>query len=90
MPVTGRADQIHSGNVSVVPAVKLVMMKSSIDSANASSAPAITPGMISGRVTSRNVVHGPAPRSLRGLLERRVEADHPGPHGDRDERRCRT
>ncbi len=51
------------GNVTVEPALKLLITKSSIDSANASSAAAATAGIISGSVTSRNVCHGVAPRS---------------------------
>ena len=38
------------------------------------SAAATTPGRISGNVTRRNVVHGPAPRFWRRLLDRAVEA----------------
>ena len=45
------------------PALKNVMMKSSIDSANASSAPARMPGRISGKVIFQNVRMGDAPRS---------------------------
>src|SRR3954451_4706306 len=56
--------QTQSGNVVAVPAVKLVMMKSSIDSENASSAPARMPGRMSGNVTFQKVAHGEAPRSM--------------------------
>src|SRR3954469_8884161 len=57
------APQIHSGNVTVLPAVKLVTTKSSMDSANASRMPENTAGRMIGKVTFQNVVHGVAPRS---------------------------
>jgi hypothetical protein len=43
--------------VTVCPATKFVVTKSSIDSANASNAPAKIPGQISGRVTFKKVSH---------------------------------
>src|SRR5690606_27733198 len=46
------------------PAVKNVMMKSSIDTVRARRAPAATPGSTSGSVTRRKVVHSSAPRSI--------------------------
>src|SRR3954453_9306644 len=55
--------QIHSGNVTVLPAVKLVTTKSSMDSANASRMPEKTAGRMIGKVTFQNVVHGVAPMS---------------------------
>src|SRR4029453_17230813 len=57
------APQIHNGKVVVVPAVKLVTTKSSIDSANASIMPEATAGRMIGKVIRQNVVHGLAPRS---------------------------
>ena len=57
------APQIHSGKVTVVPAVKLVTTKSSMDSARASSTPERIAGRIIGKVTFQNVIHGDAPRS---------------------------
>ena len=41
---TRAAPQMNSGNVTVEPALKFVITKSSIDSAKASSAAASTPG----------------------------------------------
>jgi uncharacterized protein YpmS len=50
--------------VTVAPALKLVITKSSTDSENASRAAARIPGAISGSVTFVNVVHSLAPRSI--------------------------
>jgi hypothetical protein len=50
--------------VTVVPELKLVTTKSSIESAKASRAAARIPGKISGSVTSRKVWNGLAPRSV--------------------------
>ena len=47
----------------MLPELKFVITKSSIESANASSAAARTPGAISGSVTLVKVVHAFAPRS---------------------------
>src|SRR5919106_5234419 len=58
------APQTNMGNVTVVPALKLVMMKSSIERAKARNAAARMPGAMSGSVTRTNVVHGFAPRSM--------------------------
>src|SRR5436190_176803 len=55
---------MNSGNVTVCPALKFVITKSSIDRANASRPAAATPGAISGSVIFRNVVHSLAPRSI--------------------------
>ena len=60
---TRAAPQTNSGNVTVEPALKFVITKSSTDSANASSAAASTPGAISGSVTRMNVWKPLAPRS---------------------------
>src|SRR5919106_6448599 len=61
---TRAAPQTNIGNVTVEPALKFVMMKSSMERANASSAPARIPGAIRGSVTRANVVQGVAPRSI--------------------------
>ena len=61
---TRAAPQTKSGNVTVVPALKLVITKSSTESAKTSSPAASTAGAISGSVTFRNVVHSLAPRSI--------------------------
>ena len=50
--------QTNMGKVTVEPALKLVMMKSSKDSAKDSSAPAAMPGAAIGRVTRRKVCDG--------------------------------
>lgn len=55
--------QTNMGKVTVEPALKLVMMKSSKESANASSAPAAIPGAAIGSVTRTKVCTGPAYRS---------------------------
>src|SRR5690606_33801516 len=55
--------QIHSGKVVVVPEVKFVMTKSSMERAKASMKPESTAGKMTGNVTRQNAVHGPAPRS---------------------------
>src|SRR5690606_2901108 len=52
--------QTNIGNVTLVPELKLVMMKSSNDSDNDNSAAAAMPGSTSGRVTLRNVAHSVA------------------------------
>ena len=61
---------MKSGNVTVEPALKFVITKSSIESANASSAPARTPGAISGSVRAGTSA-GRRAEVLRRLLERR-------------------
>ena len=48
----------------LVPAVKNVITKSSIDSVNAINPPAITPGKIVGSKIKKNVLKLLAPRSL--------------------------
>ena len=52
--------QTYIGNVVVVPAFRLVMMKSSNDSENASSAAPRMPGKTSGKVTFQKVCCGVA------------------------------
>ena len=76
---------MNSGKVIVLPAVKLVMTKSSIDRLNASSAAAMMPGRMSGKVTFQNVVHSFAPRSIAASSRWRREARQPGPHGHHHE-----
>ncbi len=56
--------------MTVEPALKLVMMKSSKDRAKASSAPAAMPGAAIGSVTRRNVCTGPAYRSCAACSRR--------------------
>ena len=55
---------MNIGNVCVLPAVKFVMTKSSIERLNARSAAATMPGRMSGKVTFQKVVHSVAPRSI--------------------------
>ncbi len=52
--------QTYIGNVVVVPALRLVMMKSSKDSEKLSSAAPRMPGKTSGKVTRQNVCAGVA------------------------------
>lgn len=52
--------QTNMGKVTVEPALKFVMMKSSNESAKASRAPAAIPGAAMGRVTRTKVCTGPA------------------------------
>ena len=51
------APQTNIGNVTSLPALKFVMMKSSNDSENASSAAATMPGSTSGKVIRQKVCH---------------------------------
>ena len=55
---------MNIGKVTVPPAVKFVITKSSIDRLKARSAAANTPGRMSGKVTLRKVVSSFAPRSI--------------------------
>src|SRR5581483_8481036 len=61
---TRAAPQTNSGNVIVVPALKYVITKSSIDKAKASRPAARIPGAMSGSVTRKKVTSSLAPRSI--------------------------
>ena len=66
--------QTNMGKVTVEPALKLVMMKSSKESAKASSAPAAMPGGAIGQGDPQEGLRGPRVEVLRGLLQARVHA----------------
>ncbi len=76
------------GNVTVLPELRLVMMKSSNDSENASSAAPRMPGNTSGNVIRQNVCHSLAYRSMAACSMPRVHAREPRLDGDHHERQA--
>ena len=70
--------QTYIGNVVVLPALRLVMMKSSNDSEKLSSAAPRMPGKTSGKVTRQNVWLGVGIEVHRRLFEGVVEPGQPG------------
>ena len=82
---TRNAPLMYSGNVTSEPALKSVMMKSSIDRANDSSAAARMPGRMQRERDLPERSQRRRPEVLSCLFERPVEPADAGPHRERDE-----